>query len=150
MATTRPAGTHWGVPTEQTINCTDFTRAAVRLMAATGNLDTPGGNVFHQTPGTRSIAEFCPHRSLSNEQRLKQLEGEQCRLDSRMTIVTPKCAWAATLTGGPYSVKAGYLVGANPVVSRANANEVYKAMNKLDFLVVCKIPVLSSLCLTLN
>ena len=44
-ATTKPAGIHWGVPTEQTINCTDFTRTAVGLMAATGNLDVPGGNV---------------------------------------------------------------------------------------------------------
>ncbi|MGD9313230.1 MAG: molybdopterin-dependent oxidoreductase, partial [Desulfobacterales bacterium] len=42
-STTKPAGIHWGVPTEQNINCTDFTRAAVGLMAATGNLDAPGG-----------------------------------------------------------------------------------------------------------
>ena len=135
-ATTKPAGIHWGVPTEQTINCTDFTRAAVGLMAATGNLDAPGGNVFHQPPGTRSISEFSSHRSLSNEQRLKQLGGEQYKLAARMTIVTPKCAWDAILTGEPYPLKAGYLVGTNPVVSRANAKEVYKALSKLDFLAV--------------
>jgi anaerobic selenocysteine-containing dehydrogenase len=34
-----------------------------------------------------------------------------------MTIVTPKCAWDAILTGKPYPVKAGYLVATNPVVS---------------------------------
>jgi anaerobic selenocysteine-containing dehydrogenase len=135
-ATTKPAGIHWGVPTEQTINCTDYTRATVGLMAATGNLDAPGGNVFHQPPGTRSIAEFSSHRSLSNEQRSKQLGGEQYKLASRMTIVTPKCVWDAILTGKPYPVKAGYLVGTNPVVSRANAKEVYNALNKLDFLAV--------------
>jgi len=135
-AATKPAGIQWGVPTEQTINCTDFTRSAVGLMAATGNLDAPGGNVFHQPPGTRSIAEFSSHRSLSDEQRSKQLGGDQYKLASRMTIVTPKCVWDAVLTGKPYPVKAGYLVGTNPVVTRANAKEVYGALKKLDFLAV--------------
>jgi len=135
-AATKPAGIHWGVPTEQTINCTDFTRSAVGLMAVTGNLDAPGGNVFHQPPGTRSISEFSSHRSLSEEQRAKQLGADQYKLASRMTIVTPKCVWDAVLTGKPYPVKAGYLVGTNPVVSRANAKEVYEALKKLDFLAV--------------
>jgi len=135
-ATTKPAGIHWGVPTEQTINCTDYTRAAIGLMAVTGNLDAPGGNVFHQPPGTRSISQFSSHRSLSEEQRAKTLGGDQYRLATRMTIVTPKCVWDAVFTGKPYPVKAGYLVGTNPVVSRANANEVYAALKKLDFLAV--------------
>jgi anaerobic selenocysteine-containing dehydrogenase len=135
-ATTKPAGIHWGVPTEQNINCTDFTRAALGLMAATGNIDAPGGNVFHQPPGTRSISEFSAHTQLPREQRLKTLGGDQYKLATRMTIVTPKCAWDAILEEKPYPIKAGYLVGTNPVVSRANAREVYAALKKLDFLAV--------------
>jgi anaerobic selenocysteine-containing dehydrogenase len=135
-ANIKPAGIHWGVPTEQTINCTDFTRTAVGLMAATGNLDAPGGNVFHEPPGTRKISEFSAHTALSEEQRKKRLGGGQYKLAARMTIVTPKCAWDAILTGKPYPVKAGYLVATNPVVSRANASEVYDALNRLDFLAV--------------
>jgi anaerobic selenocysteine-containing dehydrogenase len=135
-ATTKPAGIHWGVPTEQNINCTDFTRTAVGLMAATGNLDAPGGNVFHEPPGTRKISEFSAHPALSEEQRQKRLGGDRYRLAARMTIITPKCAWDAILTGKPYPVKAGYLVATNPVVSRANAHEVYQALKQLDFLAV--------------
>ena len=135
-AATKPAGIHWGVPTEQTNNCTDFTRIAVGLMAATGNLDAPGGNVFHEPPGTRKISEFSANRALSDEQRNKRLGGDQYKLAARMTIVTPKCAWDAILTGKPYPVKAGYLVATNPVVSRANSREVYKSLKKLDFLAV--------------
>ncbi|MGD8271110.1 MAG: molybdopterin-dependent oxidoreductase [Desulfobacterales bacterium] len=135
-STTKPAGIHWGVPTEQNINCTDFTRAAVGLMAATGNLDAPGGNVFHQPPGTRSISEFSNHKALASEQLAKQLGGDKYRLASRMTIITPKCAWDAILKEEPYPIKVGYLVGTNPVVSRANASEVYDALNKLEFLAV--------------
>jgi anaerobic selenocysteine-containing dehydrogenase len=135
-ATTRPAGIHWGVPTEQTNNCTDFTRIAVGLMAATGNLDAPGGNVFHVPPPVRKVSEFSNHRALSPEQQSKRLGGDQYKLAARMTLVTPKCAWDAILTAKPYPVKAGYLVGTNPVVSRANAREVYAALKKLDFLAV--------------
>jgi len=135
-ATTKPAGIHWGVPTEQNINCTDFTRIAVGLMAATGNLDAPGGNVFYQPPPVRKVAVFSANDALSLEQKNKRLGGDQYKLASRMTIITPKCAWDAILTGKPYPVKAGYLVGTNPVVSRANAMEVYKALKKLEFLVV--------------
>jgi anaerobic selenocysteine-containing dehydrogenase len=135
-ATTKPAGIHWGVPTEQTNNCTDFTRIAVGLMAATGNLDAPGGNVFHVPPPVRKVAEFSAHTELSAEQVKKRLGGDQYKLAARMTFITPKCAWDAVLTEKPYAVKAGYLIGTNPVVSRANAGEVYKALKKLDFLAV--------------
>ncbi|MFH1243944.1 MAG: molybdopterin-dependent oxidoreductase [Pseudomonadota bacterium] len=135
-ATTKPAGIHWGVPTEQTVNCTDFTRIATGLMAATGNLDAPGGNVFHVPPPVRKVSEFSSHRSLSAEQQKKRLGGDQYKLAARMTLITPKCAWDAILTEKPYPVKAGYLVGTNPVVSRANAGEVYAALKKLDFLAV--------------
>lgn len=135
-AKTKPAGIHWGVPTEQTINCTDFTRTATGLMAVTGNLDAPGGNVFHQPPPVRKVAEFSAHKALSSEQKQKRLGGDQYKLAARMTFITPKCAWDAILTGKPYPVKAGYLVGTNPVISRANAREVSQALEKLDFLAV--------------
>ncbi len=135
-ATTKPAGIHWGVPTEQNINCTDFTRIAVGLMAVTGNLDAPGGNVFHEPPPVRKVAEFSAHTALSEEQKKKRLGGDRYRLAARMTFITPKPAWDAILTGKPYPVKAGYLVGTNPVITRANAGEVYAALKKLDFLAV--------------
>ena len=135
-AATKPAAIHWGVPTEQTNNCTDFTRTAVGLMAATGNLDVPGGNVFYVPPPTRKVSEFSRHEALSAEQQKKRLGGDQYKLAARMTFITPKCAWDAVLTEKPYPVKAGYLVGTNPVVTRAHAREVYEALSKLDFLAV--------------
>ncbi|MFX1501688.1 MAG: molybdopterin-dependent oxidoreductase [Promethearchaeota archaeon] len=135
-ATIKPAVIHWGVPTEQNINCTDFTRTAIGLMAATGNLDIPGGNVFYQSPPVRKISEFSASSALSIEQKKKRLGGDQYKLADRMTIITPKCAWDAILTEKPYPVKAGLLVGTNPVVTRANAKEVYKALKNLDFLAV--------------
>lgn len=135
-ATSKPAGIHWGVPTEQNINCTDFTRTAVGLMAVTGNLDAPGGNVFYQPPLVRKVAEISAHDALSYEQKKKRLGGEQYKLAARMKIITPKCAWDAILFEKPYVVKAGFLVGTNPIVSRANSKEVYKALKNLEFLAI--------------
>ncbi len=135
-AKTKPAAIHWGVPTEQTINCTDFTRLAIGLMAATGNLDAPGGNVFRVPPAVRSVSQFSAHDALSPEQRKKRLGGDQYKLAARMTIITPKLAWDAMLLGKPYPLKAGIMVGTNPVVTEANAKEIHAALKRLDFLAV--------------
>ena len=135
-ATTKPACIHWGVPTEQTNNCADCTRALTGLMAATGNLDAPGGNVLYVNPPTRTVAEFSRHRELPREARAKRLGGDRYKLGARVAFITPKVAWESILTGKPYQLKAGLLVGTNPVVTRANAREAYEALKKLEFLAV--------------
>ena len=135
-AKTKPACIHWGVPTEQTNNCADCTRAMTGLMAVTGNLDVPGGNVLYVNPPTRTVSEFSRHKDLPKEMRGKRLGGNQYKLGARVAFITPKVAWEAILTGKPYPLKAGLLCGTNPVVSRANAQEAYQALKKLEFLVV--------------
>jgi anaerobic selenocysteine-containing dehydrogenase len=135
-ATTKPACIQWGVPIEQTINCTDSNRLLTALMAVTGNLDVPGGNVFFVPPPVRVVSEFALHRELSADQRAKRLGGDQYKLASRVALVTPKVVWDAILTGKPYPVVAGLLCGTNPVVTRANAREVRDALEKLEFLAV--------------
>ena len=91
-AKTKPAILQWGVPTEQTINCTDCTRALVGLMAATGNLDTPGGNVFFVPPKVRSVSAFSCHKDLS--------AGTAQKTAGRRTI-------QAGCTGGPDQPESG-------------------------------------------
>jgi anaerobic selenocysteine-containing dehydrogenase len=135
-ATTKPACINWGVPTEQTLNCTDCTRLLTGLMAVTGNLDVPGGNVFFVPPPMRTVSQFSRHKDLSPEQREKRLGGDQYKLASRVALITPKVAWDAILTGKPYPLRAGLLCGSNPVITRANAREAYEALKKLEFLVV--------------
>ncbi len=135
-ATTKPAGLQWGVPTEQTNNCTDFTRTAIGLMAITGNLDAPGGNALFVNPPTRTVAEFGRHKDLTKEVLDKRLGGKEFRLGARVAFINPKKAWDSIVYGEPYQLKAGLLCGSNPVVSRANAKEAYAALKKLGFLVV--------------
>lgn len=135
-ATVKPACINWGVPTEQTLNCTDCTRLLTGLMAVTGNLDVAGGNVFFVPPPVRTVSQFSRHKDLSPEQRKKRLGGEQYKLASRVALITPKVAWDAILTGKPYPLKAGLLCGTNPVITRANARDAYEALKKIDFLAV--------------
>lgn len=135
-ATTKPAAIHWGVPTEQTNNCVNFTRAATGLMAITGNLDAPGGNALFVNPPTRTVSEFAQHKNLPPEQVKKRLGGDQFKLAARVALINPKKAWDAIVTGKPYPLKAGILCGTNPVITRANAKEAYEALKKIDFLVV--------------
>ena len=135
-AQTKPACIHWGVPTEQNNNCADCTRIMTGLMAATGNLDAPGGNVLFVNPPTRTVAEFSRHKDLTPAQRAKRLGGDQFKLGARVAFINPKKAWDAILEEKPYPLKAGLLCGSNPVITRANAREAYAALKKLEFLVV--------------
>lgn len=138
-AQTKPAAIQWGISIEQTLNCTDNNRILTDLMAITGNLDVPGGNALFVPPTVNSTSKFARHRYLPSEQRDKQLGGERYKLAQRVALVTPKVVWDAILTGKPYPVKAVQLHGSNPVMTRANANEVYEALKQVDFLVVADL-----------
>jgi len=105
-------------------------------MAITGNLDAPGGNVFFVPSPVRPIGEFARHRDLPPEQREKRLGGSTYKLANRIAVLTPKVVWDAIITGEPYPVKAMLLHGTNPVITRANAKEVYRALSRVDFLAV--------------
>jgi anaerobic selenocysteine-containing dehydrogenase len=135
-ATIKPAGINWGVPTEQNNNCTDFTRTTIGLMGITGNLDAPGGNAIFVNPPTRTVAEFARHKELPKEAHAKRLGGEDFILGARVAFINPKKAWDSIMYGKPYQLKAGLLCGTDPVATRANAKEVYQALQKLEFLVV--------------
>jgi anaerobic selenocysteine-containing dehydrogenase len=135
-AQTKPASIQWGCAIEQNINCTDSVRALVALMAMTGNLDVPGGNVSPMPPPWRPVTKFAMHRELPAEQKAKRLGGNTYKLADRIAVITPKVVWDAILTGKPYPVKAVHIHGSNPVITRSNAREVYRALSQVESLVV--------------
>jgi len=135
-AQTKPACIQWGISIEQTINCIDNNRLLTDLMAITGNLDIPGGNVLMVPPPIRVASEFGAHRLLPPEQRKKRLGGSTFRLADRIAVIAPKTVWDAIVTGKPYPVKAVQLHGSNPVITREGANDVYQALSQVEFMVV--------------
>jgi anaerobic selenocysteine-containing dehydrogenase len=136
FAQTKPATIQWGVPIEQGINCIDADRLLIDLVAITGNLDVPGGAVLFRPPKGQTISQFTHHRSLAREQKAKYLGGEKYKLAAMIGLVPEKMVWDAILTGEPYPIKAIMIHGSNPVVTRANAREAYKALSQVEFLEV--------------
>jgi len=135
-ATTKPAGIQWGVAIEQQVNCADNDRALMALMAITGNLDKKGGQVLFKPPKIRTVSEFGAHKMLPREQAAKRLGGERFRLAGNFAIINPKCVWDAILEERPYPVKMLFFISSNPLLTRANARYVKKALEAVDFMAV--------------
>ncbi len=135
-ATTRPAGIQWGVAIEQQVTCADNDRALMALMGITGNIDVPGGQVLFRTPRIRNVGQFGAHGMLPEEQRRKRLGGERFRLAGHFAIINPKCVWDAILEEKPYPVKLLFLISSNPLMTRANAAEVRRALEAVEFMAV--------------
>jgi anaerobic selenocysteine-containing dehydrogenase len=130
------AGIQWGVAIEQQINCADNNRCLMALMAITGNLDKKGGQVLFKTPKIRNVGQFGAHKMISEEQKAKRLGGDRFRLAHHFAIMNPKAVWDAILTEEPYPVKMTFFISSNPVLTRANAAEVYRALEKVEFMAV--------------
>lgn len=136
FATTKPAAIQWGVGLEMQANLTNNDRVMIALMGITGNLDVLGGQMLYSPPEVRNISSFGLHGLISKEQFARRLGGDRFRLGSRFAIINPKAVWDAILEEQPYPVKMLFLIGTNPVLTRANAKEVYRALEKVDFLAV--------------
>jgi len=136
FATKKPAALQWGVAIEQQVSCADNNRALLALMGMTGNIDVPGGQVLFRQPPIRNVSEFGAHKALAPEQAAKRLGGDRFRLAGNFGIINPKTVWDAVLTEEPYPVKMLFLISSNPLATRANAREVYRALNKVDFMAV--------------
>jgi anaerobic selenocysteine-containing dehydrogenase len=105
-------------------------------MGITGNIDVPGGQVLYRTPPVVNVGKFGAHALLSPEQSAKRLGGERFRLAGRFAIIQPKAVWDAILEEQPYPVKMLFFISSNPLITRANAREVYRALEQVDFMAV--------------
>jgi len=136
FATVKPAAIQWGVAIEQQITCADNNRALMALMGITGNIDIPGGQMLFKSPEIINVGRFGAHRMLPEEQKKKRLGGDRFRLAGNFAIINPKCVWDAILQEKPYPVKMLFFISSNPVITRANAKEVYRALEKVEFMAV--------------
>ena len=136
FATTKPAAIQWGVAIEQQVNCADNNRALLALMGITGNIDVQGGQMLFSSPKIRNVGQFGAHKMLSKEQTEKRLGGDRFRLAGNFAIINPKCVWDAILEEEPYPVKMLFFISSNPVLTRGNAREVYRALEAVEFMAV--------------
>ncbi|MFC1593009.1 molybdopterin-dependent oxidoreductase [Candidatus Omnitrophota bacterium] len=136
-ATNKPACIQMGNALEQNINSFQAGRAISILRAITGNLGIPGGEL--QWSPLPSVSYFS--RELEMRDKMPMDEW-QTRIDADLELLPlfdrsiPQIAVKAILEGDPYHIRTAYIQGSNPLLTWSNAQQVYKALNKLDFLAV--------------
>jgi thiosulfate reductase/polysulfide reductase chain A len=144
-ATTKPAVLHKRVAVEHNVNSTQTVRALAILIALTGNIDIPGGNLLPVSlPGYISQGDlvgenkrFRPAREIEE----KRIGAEQYPLisgpDAAFVFVPAPLAHEAIRDGKPYPIKALFCAGGNPVMNMQNVKSVWASMkNNLDLHVV--------------
>jgi anaerobic selenocysteine-containing dehydrogenase len=153
FATTRHSCIDHGNGFEHAPSCNDAIRAVAILIAITGNLDRPGGNVFPDGGGGRSSAAAKPKpaaatQSLTLRERYTQdivnkLVGPEFPLAFQPGAEGTSSAYyrifESVLTGKPYSVRTIIAPGSQPSISTRGTKNVLEALKKVDFYVVLDI-----------
>lgn len=140
-ATSKPACIQWGNSLDMSINNVQNARAICILRAITGNLGVPGGEAQWILPMAllESIAELRLEGKVPDQQRNRKLDAALKLLPGVKTRVTPQSVIKAILEEEPYPIRVLYVAGTDPLLSYSNAQETYKALNKVDFLVVVEM-----------
>ena len=136
-AAAKPAAIQWGNPIEHNIHTFDAVRALICLMAITGNLDIPGGNVEAHDPKIMGLGPFV-RADLIPDKR-KELISAHYRIIPRLMTVAPAYFRKAVLEGVPYPVRGAYMMCSNPMLSYADSRLTHKALMSLDFLAVADL-----------
>ena len=136
-AHSHPAAIQWGNPIEQTIHNFNTARALVCLMAISGNLDIPGGNIKPNEPQTASFGKFV-RADLVPLKRKEMIHAYHDTIPGLMTV-PPGLFRKAVLEEFPYPVKAAYMQGTNPLVTYADSQNTYETLLKLNFIAVADI-----------
>jgi anaerobic selenocysteine-containing dehydrogenase len=137
-ARTRPACISPRNALDEHTNATCAIRAIDILMAITGNLDIPGGNVF-VLPVSLGFEDLKLAEKLPPAAAAKRIGADKV-LYTRLSTFYPAAhapsLWNAMLHGDPYPVKAMLVFAANPLLTHANTGVIEAALRSLDLLVV--------------
>jgi anaerobic selenocysteine-containing dehydrogenase len=144
-ARSHPAAIQWGNPIEQNVHNFETARALVLLMAITGNLDEPGGNIWPNEPDTAKFGNFV-RADLMPSKRKDMINAAHQTIPGMMTV-PPGLFRKAILEEFPYPVKAAYMHGTNPLVTYADSPKTYAALMKLDFIAIADLFMTPTACM---
>jgi anaerobic selenocysteine-containing dehydrogenase len=141
-ATTKPACIYHGNGFEHAPSCNDAIRAVAILMAISGNLDRPGGDVF--SVGSTMPAPRSVHlRERYTQEWVDKLVGPEFPRSFQPGIEGTTSAYyrlfESVLTEKPYPIKTIIAPGTQPTVSTRGAKNVVEALKKVDFFVVIDV-----------
>jgi anaerobic selenocysteine-containing dehydrogenase len=148
-AASKPAHIEWGNALDHNVNSFQTQRALAILMAITGNLGVPGGEIEEQGSGFLSNDPWQPsagiHRRWSSELELRDnipIAHRQKKVGAELTFIpdfrytTPQAVTKAILHRDPYSIRGAYIQASNPLSSWCNIHNTRAAFEQLDFLAV--------------
>jgi len=141
-ATTKPACIDHGNGLEHCPSSNNAVRAVAILMAITGNLDKPGGDIFPVRGGNRMPASV--HlRERYTQEWVDKLVGPEFPRSFQPYMEGTSSAYYrifdSVLTGKPYTIRAIIAPGTQPTVSTRAPKNVIEALKKLDFYVVVDV-----------
>jgi len=136
-AQAKPAALLWGNAIERDINTFDVSRSLICLMAVSGNLEVPGGNINAHDPKIMGLGEFV-RADLIPDKR-KEMISAYHKVIPRLMTIAPAYFRKAVLEDVPYPVRGYYGVCSNPLVTWADSALTYKALTNLDFIAVAEI-----------
>ena len=133
----KPASIQWGVAVDQAKECIPTIHAIISLWTITGNLETPGGNVFRSKNfGVTAFYQW-DDISLPEEQRKKAIGVEDYPLLQMRKHYKGEAVLDQLLTGHPYPIKGAWIQGTNTFVcGSGDSKKTYDAFKKLDFIAV--------------
>ncbi|MBW1943822.1 MAG: molybdopterin-dependent oxidoreductase [Deltaproteobacteria bacterium] len=143
-ATTKPAVMHHRVAIEHNLNSVQTCRALGILVALTGNLDVPGGNVLpmsHEGLIPQHSLWESPRFRLPPEKESKRIGADIYPLvsgpESVLPFVVGPLANETIRTGKPYPIKALFCAGGNPIVNMQDVKRLWESYKRdLDLIVV--------------
>ncbi len=145
----RPGHIEWGNALDHNINSFQVGRAVAILMAITGNLGVPGGEIegpdseFRsntlQQPAKWLLGRWSSQLELRDEipsDKRKNKVGADLGLLPDFRYVLPQSVIKSLLEAEPYRIRAAYIQASNPLSSWPDIQQTYRAFNRLDFLAV--------------
>jgi len=136
-AQSKPATIQWGNALDQVANSFQTIRVISIMRAITGNLNVPGGDIFLTPPPYTRPGRFFLLSKFPRD--AKRAVGGEFGLAIRSAFIPAHALVKAILEEKPYPVKAGLFILTNPLISYPDADQTYRALMKLEFMVVFEI-----------
>ena len=142
-ARTPAACINMGNAFDQVVDSSNAVRSVAILMAITGHLDVPGGNIISAAPSTMPAVKSVHLRERYTQEMVDRLVGPEIPRCFQPFIEGTSSAYYrcldSVLTGKPYPIRGIIAPGTQPTVITRGPRRVVEALEKLDFFVVMDV-----------
>ena len=137
-ATAKPAAIQWGLAMDQQLSAMSLNLACCDLMALTGNVDVPGGNILirnaYNATNLPLTEPVIPKEWREKKLTMKYAFGDDC--EEFTTHASSDALLRAMEVGEPFPIRMLWIETSNAIACPGmDAARVYEAMRKVPFVV---------------